>query len=149
MIYTELTKKAMNIMFTAHKDQVDKTGVPYVFHPWHVAEQLTDELSVTAALLHDVIEDTDLTPDDLRKAGIPEEVLEALALLTHEEGVPYDEYVDRAGTNAIARRVKMADLEHNMDLTRMAPDEPDEYALRRLQKYQRNYNKLKSLNEGK
>lgn len=149
MIYTEMTKKAMNIMFTAHKDQVDKTGVPYVFHPWHVAEQLTDELSVTAALLHDVIEDTDLTPDDLRKAGIPEEVLDVLALLTHEDGVDYDAYVDMIGTNAIARRVKLADLEHNMDLTRMAPDEPDEYALRRLQKYQRNYNKLKSLGEEK
>lgn len=147
MIYTELTKNAVKIMFEAHRDQVDKSGLPYVFHPWHVAESMTDELSAAAALLHDVVEDTDMTPDDLRARGIPEPVLEALALLTHEDGVDYDAYVDRIATNAIARRVKMSDLQHNMDLTRMAPADPDEDALQRVEKYQRNYEKLKRLEE--
>ena len=67
MIYTEQTKKAMKLCFEAHKDQVDKCGMPYVFHPYHLAEQMTDEDTITAALLHDVVEDTDYTLEDLEK----------------------------------------------------------------------------------
>lgn len=69
MIYTVLTKKAMKLCFEAHKDQVDKSGLPYVFHPFHLAEQMTDELSTIAALLHDVVEDTSYTFTDLREMG--------------------------------------------------------------------------------
>lgn len=69
MIYTTLTKKALKICFNAHKNQVDKTGVPYVFHPFHLAEQMDTEDSVCVALLHDVVEDTDITFDDLTKEG--------------------------------------------------------------------------------
>ena len=118
MIYTELTKKAMRLCFDAHKDQVDKTGLPYVFHPFHLAEQMADELSTVCALLHDVIEDTDYTFDDLRAMGFPQEVIEVLTLLTHEEGVPYMEYVQKIKPHPIAKQVKLADLRHNSDLTR-------------------------------
>ncbi len=135
MIYTELTKTAIKIMYEAHKDRKDKSGLPYVFHPWHVAESMEDEECTCAALLHDVIEDTDMTIDDLRNAGIPEEVLEALVLLTHEKGKPYMEYVRELSGNRIARRVKLSDLTHNMDITRL--DEPSKKDIERLDKYRK------------
>ena len=93
MIYTDLTKKALLISFNAHKDQIDKGGMPYVYHPFHLAEQMDDEYSTCVALLHDVIEDTDMTLDDLRKEGFSETQLEAVRLLTHEDGISYEDYV--------------------------------------------------------
>ncbi|MBR2970958.1 MAG: bifunctional (p)ppGpp synthetase/guanosine-3',5'-bis(diphosphate) 3'-pyrophosphohydrolase [Clostridia bacterium] len=133
MIYTELTKKALRLCFDAHKNQVDKTGLPYVFHPFHLAEQMTDEISTVCALLHDVVEDTEYTFDDIRNMGFPQEVIEVLRLLTHDHGVPYMEYVKKISTNTIAKQVKLADLRHNSDLSRM--DIIDEKALSRTQKY--------------
>lgn len=135
MLYTELTKKAMKLCFAAHKDQVDKTGIPYVFHPFHLAEQMQDENTTICALLHDVVEDTDYALEDLRKMGYPEEVTDALALLTHEKSVPYMEYVARIAPNPIAKAVKIADLRHNSDLSRL--DLVDEKALVRKEKYER------------
>ena len=76
MIYTELTKKALKLCFEAHKDQVDKTGIPYVFHPFHLAEQMKDEYTTVVALLHDVVEDTNITLADLEKE-YPKEVIDA------------------------------------------------------------------------
>ena len=133
MIYTELTKKALKLCFEAHKNQVDKTGLPYVFHPFHLAEQMTDEISTVCALLHDVIEDTEYTFENLREMGFPQEVIDVLTLLTHEESVPYMEYVKKIKTNPIAKQVKLCDLKHNSDLTRL--DVIDEYALKRNKKY--------------
>lgn len=125
MIYTPLTKKAINVMFEAHKNQMDKSGVPYVFHPFHLAEQMADEATTICALLHDVVEDTDCTFDDLANAGFPAPCIEALKLLTHEEGVPYMDYVKEIAKNPIARAVKLADLRHNSDRTRI-DGEPSE-----------------------
>ena len=133
MIYTEQTKKAMKLCFEAHKEQLDRGGLPYVFHPFHVAEQMRDELTTCAALLHDVVEDTDYSLDDLREMGFDERVLRALSLLTHDKSIPYLDYVARAGKDPIARAVKLADLRHNRDLSRM--DTVDEKALRRAEKY--------------
>ena len=135
MIYTALTKKALRLCFDCHKDQVDKTGLPYVFHPFHLAEQMTDELSTVCALLHDVVEDTEYTLEDLSEMGFPPEVTEALRLLTHDPAVPYFDYVKEIKSNDIAKRVKLADLAHNSDLSRM--DEIDEYALARTEKYRK------------
>ena len=135
MIYTELTKKAMKLCFTAHKDQTDKSGLPYVFHPFHLAEQMPDELTTVAALLHDVVEDTAYTFADLREMGFPAAVLEALALLTHDDGTPYLDYVAQLKSNPIARAVKLADLRHNSDLTRL--DHVDARALSRVEKYRK------------
>lgn len=119
MIYTALTNRAMVIAYDAHHGQVDKQGIPYVFHPFHVAEQMTDELSTCVALLHDVVEDSDVTLNDLAQE-FPTEVVEALALLTHDESVPYLEYVQALAGNELARAVKRADLEHNLDESRGA-----------------------------
>ncbi|MBQ9043931.1 MAG: bifunctional (p)ppGpp synthetase/guanosine-3',5'-bis(diphosphate) 3'-pyrophosphohydrolase [Eggerthellaceae bacterium] len=135
MIYTPLTKKAMRLCFEAHEGQVDKTDLPYVNHPLHVAESMDDEPSTCAALLHDVIEDTDYRADDLRAMGFPDEVVDALELLTHEDGVPYLEYVRAIKGNAIARAVKVADLKHNSDLTRLDEVTPADHE--RVEKYAR------------
>ena len=132
MIYTALTKKAMKVCFEAHKDQLDKTGLPYVFHPFHLAEQMDDEISTICALLHDVVEDTDTTLEDLDEMGFPKEALEALALLTHADEVPYMDYVREISRNKIATKVKIADLMHNSDVTRL--DFVDEWAFKRNQK---------------
>ena len=118
MIYTKMTKLALKLCFEAHKEQTDKCGIPYVFHPFHLAEQMTDENAVAVALLHDVVEDTDVTLEDLREAGFTDQVVEAVALMTHSPDVPYMDYVAAIKTNPIARAVKLADLRHNSDLTR-------------------------------
>lgn len=133
MLYTALTKKAMKIAFEAHKEQTDKTGIPYIYHPVHLAEQMSDEAAVCTALLHDVVEDTDITFQQLAEKGFTEEILDALKLLTHAEDVPYMDYVRAIRPNPIARAVKIADLRHNSDLTRM--DTVDEWALKRTEKY--------------
>ena len=135
MLYTPLTKKALQLCFDAHKDQVDKSGMPYVFHPFHIAEQMQTEETVVVALLHDVVEDTDYTIDDLRAMGFPESVTQALTLMTHKDGVPYLEYVAAIKGNPIATAVKLADLRHNSDLSRL--DAVDDKALRRVEKYKK------------
>ena len=133
MIYTSETKKAMKLCFEAHKDQKDKSGLPYVHHPFHVAELMPDEKTTVVALLHDVIEDTSYTLQDLREMGFDQDVLDALALMTHDKSVPYMDYIARIKGNPIARTVKLADLRHNSDLTRL--DEITETALKRVEKY--------------
>ena len=135
MIYTSFTKKALNISFDAHKNQLDKSGMPYVYHPFHLAEQMDDEYTTCVALLHDVVEDTDITLDDLKKEGFPKEVTDAIALMTHDDDVPYLEYVAKIKKNPIATSVKLADLKHNSDLTRL--DEVDSKALERVEKYRK------------
>lgn len=133
MIYTDMTKKALKLSFEAHKDQVDKSGMPYVYHPFHLAEQMNDENTTIVALLHDVAEDTNITVDDIRKMGFSEEVCVALKLMTHDENVPYMDYVKKLKDNPIAKAVKLADLKHNSDLTRL--DIVDEKVLKRVDKY--------------
>ena len=133
MIYTDLTKKALKLCFDAHKNQVDKTGLPYVFHPFHLAEQMDDEISTVCALLHDVIEDTPYTLLDLKNMGFNDTVIEVLTLLTHNESVPYFDYVNKIKNNEIAKKVKIADLKHNSDVSRL--NEVDEWTIKRNQKY--------------
>ena len=133
MIYTPLTKKAMKIAYEAHRDQVDKSGVPYIYHPIHLAEQMQDEATTCVALLHDVAEDTDITLDDLSREGFGKEIIEALRLMTHDDSEPYMEYVIKLKSNPVARAVKLADITHNSDLTRL--DTADEKALERVKKY--------------
>jgi (p)ppGpp synthase/HD superfamily hydrolase len=133
MIYTPETKKAMKLCFAAHKEQKDKSGLPYVFHPFHLAEQMTDEETTVVALLHDVVEDSPYTFDDLKEMGFSEAVLVALRLLTHNDDSPYMDYVAAIKKNPIARAVKLADLRHNSDLSRM--DEVTETTLARREKY--------------
>ena len=135
MIYTEKTKMALNLCFEAHKEQRDKSGMPYVFHPFHLAEQMKTEETTIVALLHDLVEDTDYTIEDLINMGFDKSVTDAIALMTHADNVDYMDYVGMIKENPIAKTVKLADLRHNCDLTRL--DTIDEKALRRKEKYQK------------
>lgn len=118
MIYTELTVKAMNIAYDAHNGQKDMSGAPYIFHPYHVAEQMKDEVTTCVALLHDVVEDTDVTIEELT-VEFPSEIVEAVRLLTHNENADYEEYIRQVSSNPIARSVKLEDIKHNMDESRV------------------------------
>ena len=147
MIYTPLTKKAINLMFEKQRAQRDKSGLPYVFHPFHLAEQMPDEHTTLTALLHDLVEDTDTTFEELAACGFPEEVVEALRLLTHTDGVDYFDYVRALSGNDIARHVKMADLRHNMDLNRL--DTVTEKDLKRREKYMKSLEILEGVEAGR
>lgn len=130
MIYTEKTKKATVLCYEAHRDQRDKSGLPYVFHPFHLAEQMQDEDTTVTALLHDVAEDTEITLEQLADMGFGERVIRALRLLTHKKEEPYMDYVARIKEDAIARKVKLADLYHNSDLSRLNTLTPKDLARR-------------------
>lgn len=133
MIYTQKTKLALKLCFEAHKEQSDKSGLPYVFHPFHLAEQMQTEETTIVALLHDVVEDTPYTLEDLAKLGFDQPIIDAIALMTHADDVDYMDYVRAIKANPIARAVKLADLRHNSDLSRM--DTVDEKTLARRKKY--------------
>lgn len=142
MIYTELTKKAAELAAMAHAGQVDKAGYPYILHPVHIAEQMDDEKSCCAALLHDVLEDNpDYTAKTLADAGMPMDVVKAVCEMTHPRGEEYSSYIDRVAKNPIARRVKIADLAHNMDTSRLGRP-LGEADLKRLDKYRKSKAKL-------
>ena len=131
MFYSDLVRKAAQISFEAHKGDVDKSGYPYFMHPMTLAVQFNDEASVCVALLHDVVEDhgRKYSFDYLKEQGFAEDILEPLRLLTHQHGVDYLDYVKEIKKNPIARKVKLADLHHNTDLTRTGGVKPPKYDL--------------------
>ena len=130
-------RKAFDIAKNAHKGQVDKSHVEYIFHPMTVAFQCSDnDSAVIVALLHDVVEDTDLTFDDLQeKVPLTDEELQALKLLTHDEKTPYFDYVKKIKSNELAAKVKLADLKHNSDLSRIPEKLRTEKDFKRVEKY--------------
>lgn len=134
MIYTNLTKKAMILCFEKHQKQLDKSGIPYPFHPFHVAESMPDEATTCVALLHDILEDTDVTCDQLSANGFTKEMIDALKLLTHDASLTYPEYIKRIKQNPLARCVKISDLKHNSDITRLNTITDEDLA--RLNQYQ-------------
>lgn len=137
MIYTNLTVKAMHLAYNAHEGQLDKAGLPYIFHPLHLAEQMPDEISTCVALLHDIVEDTDVSLEDLKK-DFPAEVVDAVELLTHTKGMDYFAYLEKIKVNPIAKRVKLADIAHNSDEARYAGAPVDAKGIeRRRAKYAR------------
>ena len=134
MVNTKLTRKAMTIAYNAHMNQLDRAGVPYIYHPIHVAEQMNDEISCICALLHDVVEDTDITFEDLQKE-FPQEVINVLRLLTHAENVDYMDYIKAIKQNKIATKVKVVDIRHNSDPSRL--DNISEDDIKRAEKYKK------------
>jgi (p)ppGpp synthase/HD superfamily hydrolase len=107
--------------------------VPYVFHALHLAEQLESEAAVCVALLHDVVEDTEYSIEDIKDMGFPEEVVAAVSCITKPEGTPYMDYIRVVKSNSLATQVKLLDIEHNMDATRL--DAVDVRAQKRIEKY--------------
>ncbi len=132
MINTKLTRLASKIAYKAHEGQTDKAGVPYIFHPIHIAEQMDSEESCVVALLHDVIEDSDITLEILSKY-FNDDIIAALRVLTKKENDDYVMYIKRVKTNKLATKVKIKDLEHNRDLTRL--DEVTDKDRKRSLKY--------------
>ena len=118
MINTKLTRKAMVIAYNAHDGQVDKSGVPYIYHPIHVAEQMDTEEECIVALLHDVVEDTNMTFEQLSEI-FSKEIIDILRLLTRKEEENYFDYILKIAKNPVAKKVKIADLMHNLDETRL------------------------------
>lgn len=134
MINTKLTRKAMIIAYNAHQNQFDKANIPYIYHPIHIAEQMETELECIVALLHDVVEDTDITLNDLEKE-FPQEVIYLLKILTHDKKIDYIEYIKKVKTNPIATKIKIADLKHNSDITRLENITTTD--LKRIEKYKK------------
>lgn len=128
-----LLEKAIVIAVNAHRGQVDKSGAPYILHPLRMMLRLEGEAERIVAVLHDVLEDTSVTPDDLRREGFRDEILDALAHVTKRDGENYQDFVARAAKNPIARRVKLADLEDNLDVCRL--EAVTERDAKRLTKY--------------
>ena len=135
MIYTDLTRKAITVAYNAHQGQLDRAGLPYILHPLHVAEQMKDEDTCVVALLHDVIEDTDLTLENLREYGFTEAQIEGVRVMTREEDADYFEYIRSVKTNPLALAVKLEDLKHNSDVTRII--EMTDKDLQRIEKYKK------------
>jgi len=143
MRYNELISRAIMIAVEAHEGQVDKAGLPYVTHPFRVMSNVVGDLEKVAAVLHDVVEDTEVSFEDLIAKGIPEEVVEAVNALTRRHGEEYKDFVIRAGDNKIARVVKIADLVDNMNIRRLP--EIKERDVVRLNRYVKAYRYLVEL----
>ena len=136
-------ERSIEIAVTAHKEQVDKASKPYILHPLRLMFKMQSENEMIAAVLHDVVEDTDWTIEKLVTEGFDDDVITAVNLLTHDRKVPYKKYIEAIKSNKIALKVKLADLEDNLDIKRIAHPKFRDYA--RLAEYLKYYNELKEL----
>lgn len=132
----------LEIAVNAHKGQKDLAGRDYIEHPKAVAAMLETDEEKTVAYLHDVLEDTSITEEALVKMGISSELVSVIKVLTKKKEESYPEYIERVKKNDLARKVKMADLHHNMDLSRIS--NPTERDFERLEKYKKALKQLKS-----
>ena len=137
-----LFDKAAEIAMKAHEGQTDKSGKPYIGHVMRVSLRCKTQKSKVIALLHDVIEDTPVTPEQLRAEGIPADIVECVITLSKKEGEPYEQYINKVALNPLCREVKIADLEDNMDIRRLT--EIGESDVRRLKKYLKAWKTLTS-----
>jgi len=135
-------EKAIIIATQAHEGQVDKGGNPYILHPLRVMLKMTTKESMITAVLHDVLEDTEVTIEDLQQAGFSEEIIAAVVALTRQEGEIYMDFIKRAKLNPIARHVKLGDLEDNTDLSRIPNPTDQDYS--RINRYKKAIQKLLS-----
>jgi (p)ppGpp synthase/HD superfamily hydrolase len=140
---TEMIAAAKLIAKLAHKGQKDKAGMDYFTHPEAVAAMLDTPEEKTVGYLHDTVEDTDVTVEEIRSV-FGNEIADAVALMTHADGVPYMDYVKEIGKNPLARKVKLADLTHNMDISRIPNPAQKDYD-RIENKYKPAYEYLKGL----
>lgn len=138
--YNEQFQIALELAVEKHKNQTDKAGNPYILHPLHVMENVNNKEGKIVAILHDIIEDTDITEDYLFKIGLSKRIVDAVVALTRSEDMDYQEYIKNLSSNPLAKEVKLADLEHNMDLKRLPTLE--EKDLERNRKYQIAYHYL-------
>jgi (p)ppGpp synthase/HD superfamily hydrolase len=128
-------ERAIEIACRAHAGQVDKAGAPYILHPLRMMLAVRSPEERMAAVLHDVVEDSTVSLEQLRAEGFPAAVVAAVEALTKREGEAYEAFIRRVAPNALAREVKLADLRDNSDLSRIA--EPTEKDRARIEKYRR------------
>lgn len=140
--FIELREKAMQIAINVHREQVDKAGMPYINHPVRVERRCARQEDRLVALLHDTIEDGDIATEYLLLVGFSQEVVDAVLSVSRKRGEDYFEFIQRCKANPIGRRVKICDLEDNMDITRL--NQLTEKDIERLKKYHKAY---KILNE--
>ena len=140
MNWNELLNRALRIAIQAHEGQKDKSGCEYVLHPMRVAERCNDPKEKIIALLHDTIEDTEVTAEYLRTQGFPEDIVEGVLSVTKREGESYEDFVRRAAKNPLGKGVKRADLVDNMDIRRLKEITDDDVA--RLRRYLRAWHSL-------
>jgi (p)ppGpp synthase/HD superfamily hydrolase len=137
-------ERAIEIAASAHRGDVDKAGQPYILHPLSLMLQFDDDDAMIVAVLHDTVEDSFITLDRLKEEGFSQAVIEAVDALTRRGGEAYEEFISRLSPNSIARRVKIADLEHNMDVRRLKSLTSND--LERIAKYHRSWLELRSEN---
>ena len=135
-----IIEKSLEIALKAYSGQKDKAGQPYILHPLRIMAKMETEDEMSVAILHDVIEDSDYTANDLLNEGIPSNVVEAVQLLSKVEGENYDQFVDRVLTNNLASKVKKADIEDNINILRL--DSVSDIDLKRVAKYHKAWKKL-------
>lgn len=140
-----LLTQALIFATLKHDGQPDKANKAYILHPLRVMSRFDDEKEQVTALLHDVMEDCNVKPEELLAMNFPKDVVDALILLTHQENEPYDEYIARILKNELACKVKLADLEDNMNLERLPVVE--EKDLKRLRKYQKAHKRISERNK--
>lgn len=126
---------AITLACKAHQGQIDKGGSPYILHPLRLMLRMSSAAEMMAAVMHDVVEDGDVSLQDLRSLGFPELVVSAVDCLTRRKGEGYEGFIKRLAANPLARKVKMEDLKDNMDLTRLS-DVTDK-DLKRQEKYKK------------
>ena len=128
-------ERAIELAVEHHKGQSDKAGKPYILHPLRLMMSVDKDDEKIVAVMHDIVEDTEITLDDLRNEGFSDEVLSAIECISKKDGEDYDSFIERISHNPLAIRVKLADLEDNMDKTRLS--DVTEKDLERLEKYKR------------
>lgn len=138
--YNEQLQFALELAIQKHKNQKDKSGKPYILHPLHVMETVKSDDAKIVAVLHDIIEDTDVTEEDLLNAGLSKHIVDAIVILTRSRDEDYMDYVKNLSSNPLAKEVKLADLQHNMDLRRLSTLKESD--LDRNRKYQIAYHYL-------
>ncbi|WP_199918273.1 GTP pyrophosphokinase [Pseudomonas veronii] len=138
----QLTEVALQRALTAYAGKVDKGGKPYILHPLRLMARLSDPIGQCVAVLHDVIEDSDTTADDLRADGFPESVVTAVEALTRRRGESYEAFIERVSVNPLARKVKLLDIEDNLNLLRI--NKVTDNDLQRVAKYHRAWMLLSS-----
>jgi len=129
----KLIEKSLNIALRAYTGKTDKAGREYIHHPLRVMAKMKTNLEMSVALLHDVIEDSDISAEQLLAEGIPAEVVEAVQCLSKNENEDYQDFVGRTKKNELAAKIKIADIEENIDILRLPS--LDDYDLTRVQKY--------------
>jgi len=139
-------EKAIIIAAKAHVGQIDKAGEPYILHPLRMMLRLSSTEERITAILHDVVEDSEITFEDLRAEGFTEKIIEAVRSVTKKSGESYDDFIKRAAANPIAKRVKLADLEDNSNLSRIK--NPTDSDLKRMEKYRKAIETIKAFEKG-